>query len=67
MGKRTSETLVGFFVLLGLVGLVFLALKVANLGSMGGGDTYTLKATNSAGCHDQTWPRVPTMLANTRL
>ena len=44
MGKRTSETLVGFFVLLGLVGLVFLALKVANLGSMGGGDTYTLKA-----------------------
>ena len=44
MGKRTSETLVGFFVVLGLVGLVFLALKVANLGSMGGGDTYTLKA-----------------------
>ncbi len=44
MGKKTIETLVGFFVLLGMVGLVFLALKAANLGSVGGGDTYTLKA-----------------------
>lgn len=45
MGKRTIETLVGFFVLLGMIGLVFLALKAANLGSVGGGDTYTLKAS----------------------
>jgi phospholipid/cholesterol/gamma-HCH transport system substrate-binding protein len=44
MGKKSIETLVGFFVLLGMVGLVFLALKAANLGSVGGGDTYTLKA-----------------------
>ena len=44
MGKRSIETLVGFFVLLGMAGLVFLALKAANLGSVGGGDTYTLKA-----------------------
>ena len=44
MGKKSIETLVGFFVLLGMVGLVFLALKAANLGSVGGGDTYTLTA-----------------------
>ncbi|MBA4176334.1 MAG: outer membrane lipid asymmetry maintenance protein MlaD [Leptothrix sp. (in: Bacteria)] len=44
MGKKTIETLVGVFVLLGLVGLVFLALQAANLGSVGRGDTYTLKA-----------------------
>lgn len=44
MGKKSIETLVGFFVLLGMAGLVFLALKAANLGSVGGGDTYTLKA-----------------------
>ena len=44
MGKRSIETLVGFFVLLGMAGLVFLAMKAANLGSVGGGDTYTLKA-----------------------
>ena len=44
MGKRSIETLVGFFVLLGMAGLVFLALKAANLGNVGGGDTYTLKA-----------------------
>ncbi len=44
MGKKTIETLVGFFVLLGMAALVFLALKAANLGSVGGGDTYTLKA-----------------------
>lgn len=45
MGKRSVETLVGFFVLLGMAGLVFLALKAANLGSASGGDTYTLKAS----------------------
>jgi len=44
MGKRSIETLVGLFVLLGMAGLVFLALKAANLGTAGGGDTYTLKA-----------------------
>ncbi|MEO6030433.1 MAG: outer membrane lipid asymmetry maintenance protein MlaD [Burkholderiaceae bacterium] len=44
MGKKTVETLVGLFVLLGIVGLVFLALKAANLGSFSGGDTYALTA-----------------------
>ena len=44
MGKRSIETLVGAFVLLGMLGLVFLALKAANLGSVGGGNTYTLLA-----------------------
>jgi phospholipid/cholesterol/gamma-HCH transport system substrate-binding protein len=44
MGKKSIEILVGGFVLLGMVGLVFLALKAANLGTVGGGDTYTLKA-----------------------
>jgi len=45
MGKKSIEVLVGFFVLLGMLGLVFLALKAANLGSVGGGDTYTLHAS----------------------
>lgn len=44
MGKKGIETLVGLFVLLGVLGLVFLALKAANLTSFGGGDTYTLTA-----------------------
>ena len=44
MGKKSIETLVGLFVLLGVAGLVFLALKAANLGSFSGGDTYTLLA-----------------------
>jgi phospholipid/cholesterol/gamma-HCH transport system substrate-binding protein len=44
MGKKSIETLVGAFVLLGLLGLVFLALKAANLGSVGGGDTYSVQA-----------------------
>ena len=44
MGKRSIETLVGFFVLLGMLGLVFLALKAANLGQAGGGDSYTVLA-----------------------
>ncbi|MDO9094281.1 MAG: outer membrane lipid asymmetry maintenance protein MlaD [Rubrivivax sp.] len=44
MGKRGIETLVGAFVLLGMAGLVFLALKAANLGSVGGGDAYMLTA-----------------------
>lgn len=44
MGKKSIETLVGFFVLLGMLGLVFLAMKAANLGNVGGGDTYRLTA-----------------------
>ena len=44
MGKKSIETLVGVFVLLGMAGLVFLALKAANLGSVGNGDAYTVQA-----------------------
>ena len=45
MGKKSIETLVGFFVLLGVAGLLFLALKAANLGSFtSSGDTYALTA-----------------------
>ena len=44
MGKKSIETFVGIFVLLGMAGVVFLALKAANLGSFSGADTYTLTA-----------------------
>ena len=44
MAKRNLEILVGFFVLLGLAALVFVALKAANLTSFSGGDTYALSA-----------------------
>lgn len=44
MIKKSTELLVGFFVLLGLAALVFLALKAANLSSFGGGETYALTA-----------------------
>ncbi len=44
MGRKSIETLVGLFVLLGLGGLVFLALQAANLGSFSAGDTYALTA-----------------------
>ena len=44
MNKKGIETLVGLFVLLGLLGLLFLALKAANLGSFGGSDAYQLQA-----------------------
>jgi phospholipid/cholesterol/gamma-HCH transport system substrate-binding protein len=44
MNKRSMEVGVGLFVLLGLLGLVFLALKAANLGSAGGGDVYPVSA-----------------------
>ncbi|MCE9660256.1 MAG: outer membrane lipid asymmetry maintenance protein MlaD [Burkholderiales bacterium] len=44
MGRKSVETLVGVFVLLGMLGLLFLAVKAANLSSFGGGDTYTLVA-----------------------
>jgi len=44
MAKRGIETAVGFFVLLGLAALVFVALKAANLTSFGQGATYTVTA-----------------------
>ena len=44
MAKRSVETWVGLFVLLGVGGLVFLALKAANLGSLGGGESYAVLA-----------------------
>ncbi len=44
MGKKSVETFVGIFVLLGMLGLVFLALKAANLGSFSSGETYALTA-----------------------
>lgn len=44
MSKKSIETLVGLFVLLGIAGLVFLSLKAANLASFSSGDTYTLQA-----------------------
>jgi phospholipid/cholesterol/gamma-HCH transport system substrate-binding protein len=46
MGKKGIETLVGVFALLGIVGLLFLAMKAANLGSFvsSTGETYTLYA-----------------------
>lgn len=44
MGKRGIETLVGLFVLLGMLALVFIALQAANLGSFTGADTYRLTA-----------------------
>ena len=44
MNKKGIETGVGLFVLLGLAGLLFVALKAANLGSFGRGDSYALSA-----------------------
>ena len=44
MARRNIEVLVGLFVLLGIGGLLFLALKTANLGNIGRGSTYTLQA-----------------------
>ena len=44
MGKKSIEMLVGFFVLLGMAGLVFLSLKAANLATFSNGATYTLQA-----------------------
>jgi phospholipid/cholesterol/gamma-HCH transport system substrate-binding protein len=44
MARKGIETLVGLFVLLGLVALVFLALKAANLGGFSGGDGYEIAA-----------------------
>lgn len=44
MGKKSIETLVGLFVLLGMAGFVFLALKAANLASFGSNSGYQLSA-----------------------
>lgn len=45
MTKKGTETLVGLFVLLGMLAIVFLALQAANLGSFNqGGDSYTVQA-----------------------
>lgn len=44
MAKKSIETLVGLFVLLGIAALVFLALKAANLATFSNGETYTLQA-----------------------
>ncbi len=44
MSKKGIETLVGLFVALGMLGLVFLAMKAANLGGVSTGDTYRLTA-----------------------
>ena len=48
MGKKGIETLVGLFVLLGIAGLMFLALKAANLASFSSGDTYTVYGSDGA-------------------
>ncbi len=44
MAKKSTETLVGVFVLLGIVALAFLALKTANLGNFSGSKTYQVRA-----------------------
>ena len=44
MAKRTTEILVGLFVMLGLAALVFVSLKAANLTSFSNGATYPLTA-----------------------
>jgi phospholipid/cholesterol/gamma-HCH transport system substrate-binding protein len=44
MARKGIETLVGGFVLLGLLAMVFLALQAANLGKLDRGDTYTVSA-----------------------
>jgi phospholipid/cholesterol/gamma-HCH transport system substrate-binding protein len=44
MTKRSTEVMVGLFVLLGLLALLFLALKAANLASFSTAPTYTLTA-----------------------
>jgi len=44
MAKKSIETLVGLFVLLGLAGLLFVALQAANLTTFNNGKTYMLQA-----------------------
>jgi phospholipid/cholesterol/gamma-HCH transport system substrate-binding protein len=44
MGRKSIETLVGIFVLLGMLAVVFLALKAANLATFTAGGTYAVTA-----------------------
>ena len=44
MGRRGVETLVGLFVLLGILAILFLALRAANLGNFVVGETYSVTA-----------------------
>ncbi len=44
MGRKSIETMVGLFVLLGILAIAFLALKTANLASFRAGSTYTVTA-----------------------
>jgi phospholipid/cholesterol/gamma-HCH transport system substrate-binding protein len=44
MGRKGIETLVGLFVLLGVLAIVFLALKAANLASFRMGNSYVVTA-----------------------
>ncbi|HEX7638119.1 MAG TPA: outer membrane lipid asymmetry maintenance protein MlaD [Burkholderiaceae bacterium] len=44
MAKKSTETLVGVFVLLGILALVFLALRAANLASFSSVKTYEVRA-----------------------
>ena len=44
MQRKSIETLVGLFVLLGAAGLLFLSLKAANLASFSSGNTYSVQA-----------------------
>ncbi len=44
MGRKGVETLVGLFVLLGILAILFLALRAANLGNFVVGDTYSVTA-----------------------
>jgi phospholipid/cholesterol/gamma-HCH transport system substrate-binding protein len=45
MGRKSIETLVGLFVLIGALAVIFLALKAANLASFTSGSTYNVKAS----------------------
>jgi len=44
MGRKGVETLVGLFVLLGILAILFLALRAANLGNFVIGETYLVTA-----------------------
>ena len=44
MGRKGVETLVGLFVLLGILAILFLALRAANLGNFVVGETYQVTA-----------------------
>ena len=44
MGRKSIETLVGAFVLAGILAVVFLAMKAANLASFSGGEGYRVTA-----------------------